>query len=143
MEGIAKARGIKLKVIEASNQQALEKAFERAQHGAQAVVILPDSTLNSDSRRLVALAAKYRLPSMYTGRAAVKAGGLIAYGPDFAAQWRRAAEYVDKVVKGAKPADLPIEEPTKYELTVNLAAAKALGLAVPESVLVRADQVIR
>lgn len=143
LEGIAKAHSIKLRVIEASNQQALDRAFERARHEAQAVVILPDSTLNSDARRLVALATKYRLPSMYTGRAIVKAGGLIAYGPDFAAQWRRAAEYVDKIVKGAKPAELPIEEPTKYQLTVNLTAAKALGLTVPETVLVRADEVIR
>lgn len=143
LEGLATSRSIKLVVIEVSNQPALDQAFNRAHKEVQAVVILPDSTLNSDSRRLVALAAKYKLPSMYTGTSMVKAGGLIAYGPDFAAAWRRAAEYVDRIAKGAKPADLPIEEPIKYQLTINLAAAKAFGLTVPESVLVRADEVIR
>lgn len=106
-------------------------------------MILPDSTLNSDTARLANLAAKHRLPCMYSSGAMVREGGLIAYGPDFSAQWRRAADYVDKIIKGAKPAELPIEEPTQFRLTVNLRTAKGLRLTVPESVLLRADEVVR
>ena len=89
------------------------------------------------------LAARHRLPAIYLERSYVQAGGLMSYGPDYAAMWRRGAEYVDKILRGAKPADLPIEQPTRYVLSVNLKAAKALGLTIPESILIRADEVIR
>ena len=92
--------------------------------------------------RIVELAAKTRLPAMYGIRDAAEAGGLMAYGPDYAELCRRGATYVDRILKGAKPADLPVEQPTKFELVVNLKAAKALGLAVPPSVLGRADTII-
>jgi putative tryptophan/tyrosine transport system substrate-binding protein len=97
---------------------------------------------NSERKRLVDLAAKNRLPAVYPQRAYVDAGGLMAYGPNLADLYRRAATYVDKILKGAKPADLPVEQPTKFELVINLKTAKALGLTIPPSVLGRADQII-
>jgi len=96
----------------------------------------------SERRRLVDLAAKNRLPAVYRLREFVDAGGLMSYGPDFADMFQRAATYVDKILKGAKPADLPVEQPTKFELVINLKAAKALGLTIPPSVLRRADEVV-
>ena len=96
----------------------------------------------SERRRLVDLAAKHRLPAVYAQRAYVDVGGLMSYGPDVADLFRRAATYVDKILRGARPADLPIEQPTKFELLINLKTAKALGLTIPPSLLQRADQVI-
>jgi len=104
--------------------------------------VLTSTTLFGERRRLVDLAAKNRLPAVYPWREGVDAGGLMAYGPDLADLVRRAATYVDKILKGAKPADLPVEQPTKFELVINLKTVKALGLAIPPSLLQRADQVI-
>lgn len=130
-------------MIEVRELKALENAFEHASNQVQALVVLPDSVLNADAPRLTALAARHRLPAIYSSVNMVAAGGLMGYGPDFRVQWRRAAEYVDKIPRGAKPAQLPIEEPTEFKLRVNLRTAKALGLTIPESVLVRADEVVR
>ena len=143
LAALAPAQRLKLKVIEARDQQALEGAVEQAHRQAQAVLMLPDPLLYANAQRLIALAAKHRLPAMYFVRNQVNEGGLMSYAPNLAVAWRRGAEYVDKILKGSKPAELPIEEPTQYELVVNLKTAKALGIKIPESILVRADEVIR
>jgi putative tryptophan/tyrosine transport system substrate-binding protein len=96
-----------------------------------------------NGKRIASFALKSRLPSMYQGREAVDAGGLMSYGADVADSYRRAATYVDKVLKGAKPADLPVEQPTKFELVINLKTAKQIGLTIPQSLLYRADKVIK
>jgi putative ABC transport system substrate-binding protein len=107
-----------------------------------ALFVVTDPTYIPHRARLVDLATRNRLPSMFTQRADVEAGGLMSYGPSFAAMYRRAAYYVDKILKGAKPADLPVEQPTKFELVINLKTAKALGLTIPQTLLLRADRVI-
>ena len=94
-------------------------------------------------KRIVEFAAKNRLPAMYTNPQFVDAGGLMSYAPDYTAQYRRTATYVDKILKGAKPADLPVEQPTKFEMAMNLKTAKQIGLTIPASVLLRADKVIK
>ena len=99
--------------------------------------------MNVNQKRIVGLALKSRLPSMYSLRDAVDAGGLMSYGADLADSYRRVAYYVDKILKGAKPADLPVEQPTKFELVINLKTAKQIGVTIPQRVLGRADKVIR
>jgi putative ABC transport system substrate-binding protein len=142
LQAVAAAQRLQVKVVEVRTRDALIKAFEQAAAQSQAAVVLPDSVLNADFRQLAALAARHRVPTIYSSANVVDAGGLLGYGPDFSVQWRRAAEYVDKILRGARPADLPIEEPTAFKLRVNLGTAKALGLTIPESVLVRADDVV-
>jgi len=108
---------------------------------AGALTVLPSTMFGSERRRLVDLAAKNRLPAMYSWREFVDAGGLMSYGPNVADNYRRAAAYVDKILKGAKPADLPVEQPTKFELVINRKTAKTLGLTIPPSLLQRADEI--
>ncbi len=122
----------------------LEGAFaETTKEGTDAIIVLPDVLFLVHRKRLVELAAKHRLPTMHGFRESVEAGGLMAYGPNLSDILRRAASYVDKILKGARPADLPVEQPMRFELVVNLKTAKALGLTIPQSVLIRADEVIR
>ena len=109
---------------------------------AGALLVLSDSTLLTQRERIADLAAKSRLPAVSGVRAHAEAGGLIAYGANIFDIWRRAATYVDKILKGARPGDLPVEQPTKFELVINLKTAKALGLTIPQSLLLRADQLI-
>jgi putative ABC transport system substrate-binding protein len=105
--------------------------------------VLPDALAMAYRTRVVALAAKSRLPTIYPFREYAEAGGLMSYGPNISEGYRRAATYVDKILKGAKPADLPVEQPMKFELVINLKTAKALGLTIPRSVLSLADEVIQ
>jgi len=143
IEAIARNRGLKLRLIEVRTPGTLASGFERAGRASQAVLVLPDPIITASRDQITALAAKYRLPAMYTVRDFVDVGGLMAYSANTVVMFRRAADYVDKILKGAKPGDLPIEQPTQYELIVNLKTAKALGITIPESILLRADEVIR
>jgi putative ABC transport system substrate-binding protein len=139
----ARALGVRLQIVEVRGPADFDKAFSdmtRARAGA--VTVLGSTMIITEHRRLVDLAAKHRLPAVYTWRWFVDAGGLMAYGPNVADMFRRTASYVDKILKGAKPADLPVEQPTKFELVINLKTAKALGLTIPQSLLGRADEVI-
>jgi putative ABC transport system substrate-binding protein len=121
----------------------LDGAFRTAvREQADAMYVLPSPTFSHHRARLAELAVKHRLPGIYEDKGYVEAGGLMAYGPDFPDLFRRSASYVDRIFKGAKPGDLPIEQPTKFEFVVNLKTAKALGLTIPPSLLQRADQVI-
>jgi putative ABC transport system substrate-binding protein len=136
--------GVRLQFVEARRPADIDRAFSdmtRARAGA--LTVLGGGTmLFAERRRLVDLAAKNRLPAVYPWRDFVDAGGLMSYGANFPDLYRRAATFVDKILKGAKPADLPVEQPTKFELVINLRTAKALGLTIPPSVLGRADQMI-
>jgi putative ABC transport system substrate-binding protein len=115
-------------------------AFARSSNGGLIVTASALASVHRDP--IAALAARHKLPAVYYERSFVNAGGLISYGPDFIDQYRRAASYVDRILKGEKPADLPVQAPTKYELVINLKTAKALGLEVPPTLLARADEVI-
>jgi putative ABC transport system substrate-binding protein len=140
----ARALGVRLQVVEARGPEDFDRAFSdmtRARAGA--VTVQSTNIFLLERRRLVELAAKNRLPAMYLAREFVDAGGLMSYGPNVADLFRRAATYVDKILKGARPADLPVEQPTKFELVINLKTAKALGLTISQSVLGRADEVIQ
>jgi ABC-type uncharacterized transport system substrate-binding protein len=110
---------------------------------ADAIQVPNDTPTQTNLRRIVDLSAKHRLPSIFASREFVEAWGLMAYGPNFTDLYRRAATYVDKILKGAKPSDLPVEQPTKFELVVNMKTAKALGLTIPPSLLLRADEIIQ
>ena len=139
----ARALGMQLQFVEARGPADIDRAFSditRARAGA--LTVLSTAMFGSERRRLVDLAAKNRLPTVFQWRLYVDAGGLMSYGPSLVDLFRRAATFVDKILKGANPGDLPIEQPTKFELVINLKTAKALGLTIPPSVLARADQVI-
>jgi len=142
-EVAARALGIRLQFVEARGPADFDRAFsDMAGARAGALTALPNNMFLREHRRLVDLAAKHRLPAVYPLREFVDAGGLMAYGANLADLHRRAATYVDKILKGTKPGDLPIEQPTKFDLVINLKTARALGLTIPQSLLQRADQVI-
>jgi putative ABC transport system substrate-binding protein len=144
-EAAALALKIRLQSLNARGSDPdLEGAFREAVKGrANAVITITNSPLLRNSKRIANLALKNRLPSMYEGSTWVEAGGLMSYSANDLELFRRAATYVDKILKGAKPADLPVEQPTKFELTINLKTAKQIGLTIPQKVLVRADRVIK
>jgi len=143
IETAARTLGLRVDVIGAQDVQEVERAFGRAiRNRAGAVLMVADAFFWGERGQLVTLAARQRLAAMYPEVEFVEVGGLMAYGPNVSDNFRRAATYVDRILKGAKPADLPVEQPTKFELVINLKTAKALGLTIPPSILQRADQVI-
>jgi putative ABC transport system substrate-binding protein len=143
-EVAAKDLGLRLLPLSAKGFDDLESAFGAVKSaGAQALIISPSTFAIEHRRRIIELAAKYRLPAIYPGTQFVEAGGLMSYGPEFTNNWRRATIYVDKILKGTKPADLPVQQPMKFEFAINLKTAKQIGLTIPPNLLVRADRVIR
>ena len=143
-ETAAWALGLRLQLVEVRGPDEFDRAFSTiTREHADALIVFPSPMLFFERRRLVDLAAKHRLPSMFGATEFVELGGLIAYGASINALIRRGANHVDKILKGAKPGDLPVEQPTKFELVINLKTAKALNLTIPQSVLYRANKVIR
>jgi putative tryptophan/tyrosine transport system substrate-binding protein len=144
MVGAAPRLGLELRNVLVSGQGDLDRVFAEISRGrADAVVVQPSVVLDEMRGRIAQLASRQRLPSMFAWRHSAEAGGLMSYGTDLYAVQRRAASYVDKILKGAKPADLPVEQPTKFELVINLKTAKALGLTIPQTILLRADEIIQ
>ena len=143
VQAVAPSLGMELRPVDVHDAGEIERAlaaFAQGPNGGMVVIGSPSAAIHRGL--ITALAAKHRLPAVYNTRLFTDAGGLISYGPDFLEQHRRAAGYVDRILKGEKPADLPVQAPTKYELVINLKTAKALGLEIPATVLARADEVI-
>jgi putative tryptophan/tyrosine transport system substrate-binding protein len=143
IQAAAPTMGVEVLPVDVRNADEIERvitAFAQSSNSGMIVTASPGAAVHRNL--IVALAARYRLPTVYYGRYNLVSGGLISYGPDFADQFRRAAGYIDRILKGEKPADLPVQAPTKYELVINLKTAKALGIDVPPQLLARADEVI-
>jgi putative ABC transport system substrate-binding protein len=139
-QAAARALGVRLHVVSAPGPAELDGAFSMiARERPAALLVIPSPVFFGERGRLAALAVTHRLPTVYSSREWVEAGGLISYGAKIADLFRRAAGYVDKILKGAKPGDLPIEQPKEFELVVNQTTAKRLGLAIPQSIMVRAE----
>ena len=139
----ARALRMELLSVEVRVPGEIDGAFATIKSGrADALVVLSDPLFSQEAHRIADFAASYKLPAIYGLREHVTAGGLMSYGPDINDSFRRAAVFVDKILKGARPADLPIEQPTTFELIINLKTAKALGLTIPQSLLARAEEVI-
>ena len=142
-EEAARQLGLEVQLLAVPGADAFDDAFEAAvRERAEALNVLSSANFNAHRVRLAQLAARYRLPTMYESGEYVRDGGLMAYGPSLPDLFRRAASYVDKILRGAKPADLPVEQPTKFELVINLKTARAIGIELPTSILLRADEVI-
>jgi putative ABC transport system substrate-binding protein len=140
----ARSLSLELQLLEVRQPRDFAGAFAAAAAGrAGALLVLPDPVLGNDLDLIARLAVSHHLPAMYVRREFAETGGLLAYGPSFQENYRRAATYVDKILKGANPADLPVEQPIKFEFIVNLKAAKQIGLTIPPNVLARADRVIK
>jgi ABC-type uncharacterized transport system substrate-binding protein len=142
-QAAAATLGVTLLAFEANRADAIDRAFVAIKtERAGALIIIGDPMLGTHAKRIVELSTRNRLPTIYWVREFPDAGGLMSYGAKFDDLWRRAATYVDKILKGAKPGELPVEQPTKFELVINLKTAKALGLTIPQTILLQADQVI-
>jgi putative ABC transport system substrate-binding protein len=140
----AQSLGVPLRVVDVHDPSEFEAAFlSMTRERAGALIVLADTMFLSQRSQIADLAIKHRLPAMFNLRESAEAGGLIAYGPRLADQWRRVAEFVDKILKGAKPGDLPVERPMTFEFVINLKTAEALGLTIPPTLLFQADEVIR
>jgi len=142
-QSAARALGLELRVLRASSEDEIDSAFgNAAQFGVEAIVISPDSFFNTRSQRIATIALQMRMPTIYNEQSFATAGGLIAYGASFTDQWRLSGTYAGRILKGEKPADLPVQQSTKVELILNLKTARTLGLAIPPTLLATADQVI-
>jgi ABC-type uncharacterized transport system substrate-binding protein len=141
-QATARTLGLAVTTSEIRRAEDIAPAFEALKDRADALYICPDPLMNTNRTRINILAVGARLPTMHGYREYVEAGGLMSYGPNIPDQFRRAADYVDKILRGAKPADIPVEQPTKFALVINLTTAKVLGLDVPSTLLARADEVI-
>jgi len=141
-EAAARTLGVQIQSLEVTEPRGFARAFSSVTGRPDALIVLSDAMFLSQNAQIVGFAAKNRLPAMYAESEFVVAGGLMSYGSNLVVQYRRAATYVDKILRGAKPADLPVEQPTKFELIINTKTAKALGFTVPPSLLLRADQII-
>ena len=140
----ARALGLTIQPWEVRDADGFEKVFAALnKQRPNGLYVLASPLMFANEKRIAGFALKSRLPSMYLSREAVDAGGLMSYGADIADSYRRVAYYVDRILKGAKPADLPVEQPTKFELVINLKTAKQIGLTIPQSLLYRADKVIK
>jgi putative ABC transport system substrate-binding protein len=144
LQSSAHALGLTIRPIEVRDASEFEGAFSAMTHeGVNGMIVLAGTLTSAHRKRIVDLAEKARLPAMYSDRGFVEVGGLMSYAANFGEQYRRAAVYVDKIIKGTKPIDLPVETPTKFELIINLKAARQIGLTIPPAVLARADKVIK
>jgi putative tryptophan/tyrosine transport system substrate-binding protein len=144
LETAAPSMGVNLQLFDVRKPEGLEPAITAAsQQHADGLIVGQDGLFVAYRKQVAELAAKYRLPAIYRSMESIEAGGLMAYGPNYSDLYRRAAIYVDKIFKGANPGDLPIEQPTKFELIINLKTAKALGITIPPSLLLRVDEVIQ
>jgi len=141
-QAAARTLGYEVATLEIRRSDDIAPAFETLRDRADAIYIVIDALVVINRVSINTLALNARLPTMHAFRESVEAGGLISYGPNFPELWRRSAEYIDKILRGAKPADIPVEQPTKFDLVINLKTAKALGLSVPPALLARADDVI-
>jgi ABC-type uncharacterized transport system substrate-binding protein len=142
VQGAARTLGLEVITSEIRRGEDIVPVFEALNGREEALYVVFDALVNTHRIRINTLALAARLPTMHAFREGVEAGGLMSYGPNFPDQFRRAADYVDKILRGAKPGDIPVEQPTKFDLVINRTTAKALGLAIPESFLLRADEVI-
>jgi putative ABC transport system substrate-binding protein len=142
VQAAARTLGIEVVPLEMRRADDIVPAFDKLNGHADALYVVIDAIVNANRTRIITFVLGARLPSIFGTRDYVKAGGLMSYGPNFPDMFRRAAEYVDKILRGSKPANMPVEQPTKFDLTINLTTAKALGLTIPESFLLRADEVI-
>src|SRR5262245_55590761 len=138
----AVALGLEVATLEIRQIEDIRPAFDAFKGRVEALYVVADTLVNTNRARIHTLAMGARLPTVYNSREQVEAGGLMSYGPNYPALFRRAAEFVDKILRGAKPGDIPVEQPTKFDLVINLITAHALGLSVPQTLLARADEVI-
>jgi putative ABC transport system substrate-binding protein len=142
VQSVARTLGLEIAPLEVRRPDDIAIAFETMKGGADALYVVGDPLTAANRTRIITFALSMRLPMIFNTREHVQAGGLMSYGPNFPDQFRRAADYVDKILRGSKPADIPVEQPTKFDLVINLTTAKALRLKIPESFLLRADEVI-